>query len=156
MPSDTPSLYAIVYDNGEPYGRGFVVKDRHSGAVAPSGTLQAPGSHREVALPHGEAMALMAHLRAQHPESYTWQLVRALAPCPHCGRELWTNDMDACYPNNREMTSWRVGCNEHDGGCGFEVRGPTREEAVLTWNSTPAPATALARMARRPSGNTPT
>lgn len=148
MPSDTTALYVIAYDNGEPYGKGYVVTDRDSGNIVPSDSLKAPEAHREVALPLHDAECLMKQMLAKFPETYQWKLVRALAPCPQCGRDVWTNDLDVCYPNNREMTSWRVGCNEHGGGCGLEVHGPTREAAVLAWNEAPATQQALARMAK--------
>lgn len=52
----------------------------------------------------------------------SWRVELAPAPCPSCGRIMWANDHDFCYPSTRERTHWRAGCNEHDFGCGFEVR----------------------------------
>lgn len=64
-----------------------------------------------------------------------WRALATYKDCPSCGRDLWANDLDVCYPQNRERSSWRVGCNCHDFGCGLEVHGDSYEDVVGQWNN---------------------
>jgi len=78
-----------------------------------------------------------------------------LAPCPFCGKKADLEDHDTLYPSG---TGWKfdeeLGCRTyhraHDvpvdqwvysmhcpvqaGGCGAEVQGDTRDEALNSWN----------------------
>lgn len=64
-----------------------------------------------------------------------WTLVLVPNPCAGCGRVIDVDDGDFCYPENRDRTKWRAGCNEHDFGCGYEVTAATRDEALAKWNA---------------------
>lgn len=80
----------------------------------------------------------------------------ALLPCPFCGHKVDLSDMDTLYPNG---TLWRfnselgmrtyhgfndrqdgdsmcyvMNCPSQAGGCGAEVNGDSREEAIAAWN----------------------
>ena len=63
-----------------------------------------------------------------------WVLHLAPGQCPACRRVIWADDLDFCYPLNRQRTLWRAGCNEHDGGCGFKVEGVSFEDVMRLWN----------------------
>lgn len=78
-----------------------------------------------------------------------------LKPCPFCGAELdISDDVDIVYPNGsgwkirpdgfksyhsfrdvpKEQWCYLVNCNTLAGGCGAEVHGDSRQEAVQKWN----------------------
>ena len=63
-----------------------------------------------------------------------WMIELAPNACPSCGRDKWANDHDFLYPQNREKTEFRAGCNVHDGGCGHEITGTSLEETLKKWN----------------------
>lgn len=79
------------------------------------------------------AEEMAAELNAAAPDGEQWRVEEAPLPCPCCGRELLVDDLDFLYPQNREWTSWRAGCNEHDFGCGYEVFGATADEVFAKW-----------------------
>jgi len=64
-----------------------------------------------------------------------WQIERAPNPCARCGRVIWADDLDFLYPQNRERTSWRAGCNLHDFGCGHEVVAESKDSVLARWNN---------------------
>lgn len=86
-----------------------------------------------VKVPADDVDEVLRELAAAYPGD--WRRELAPGPCPSCGRKIWANDLDFIYPENRERTSWRAGCNEHDFGCGFEVTAPSRLEVVQAWNA---------------------
>ena len=143
-------LFVLSYKGDGPYERGFAVYARESGEVARSSDLHAPGAHREVALRKEEALQLLRTLENKYGPPVRWKLGVAAAPCPQCGRDIWTNDGDFAYPTNRQFAHWRLSCNEHDGGCGFEIIEPaqSRDEALQAWNRLFASPAALERMWR--------
>jgi len=81
-----------------------------------------------------------------------------LKPCPFCGRELDITDGDSLYPNGmgwkdegeyrsyhrgmevpKEQWCYAAGCSELSGGCGAEVSGDNRQEAIDKWNARAIP-----------------
>lgn len=77
-----------------------------------------------------------------------------LPPCPFCGRAVDLEDMDTLYPSGigwefdtalqlriyhtyrdvpKEQWCWSMHCPESAGGCGAEVPGDSREEALTKW-----------------------
>lgn len=82
-----------------------------------------------LALAQAHAQALSAH------HGKPWIVELAPNPCPSCGRVIWADDRDFCYPTSRERTRWRAGCNEHDFGCGFELEASSWDEAMRRWNA---------------------
>ena len=79
-----------------------------------------------------------------------------LLPCPFCGKKPDLEDPDTLYPSgifwawNEELgmrvyrrfkereegdqPSWLMHCTEIAGGCGVEIHGDTKEEALSKWN----------------------
>lgn len=86
-------------------------------------------------LTHSEANELVVKLKRETGIDYYVKL--APRPCPKCGREIWTDDLDFAHPTNREMSEWRAGCNKHDFGCGFEIIGASYDDVIHTWNHIP-------------------
>jgi hypothetical protein len=62
-----------------------------------------------------------------------------LLPCPFCGQIPDRDDPDCVYPVTRPDTYgnqvYRAGCVESAGGCGAEVTGWTKDEAIQRWNT---------------------
>lgn len=78
-------------------------------------------------------------------------------PCPFCGKEVDFEDADTLYPtgtcwrddeelglrtyhrfsNRKESDSyiWGMHCPEPSWGCGAEIQGHSKEEAVEKWNN---------------------
>ena len=77
-------------------------------------------------------------------------------PCPFCGRPVDLTDGDTLYPNGtawefneelqgrvyrsarevvREQWCWSMHCPESSGGCGAEMSGNSREDALNKWNT---------------------
>lgn len=81
-----------------------------------------------------------------------------LLPCPFCGKEMDVEDCDTLYPNGigwmlrerhnkeplltygpsnkapKEQWCWSVHCQFHSGGCGAEISGDSKKEAIAAWN----------------------
>lgn len=75
-------------------------------------------------------------------------------PCPFCGKKIDPTDIDTLYPSGtgwetgeggyrhyvsarevpKEQWCYKVVCQEHYGGCGAEVHGDSKEEALEKWN----------------------
>ena len=75
-------------------------------------------------------------------------------PCPFCGRAYDPESHDTLYPGiwYREYPNgdtsyhtrkdakpgdkqmWDFNCPAHEGGCGAEISGHSREEAIEKWN----------------------
>lgn len=82
-----------------------------------------------------------------------------IAPCPFCGHtpidlrgaihptgQGWRDDpigegdkmlrhyMRRDDPRGIHGLSWTLGCLEHEGGCGADMRGDSRPEVIANWN----------------------
>jgi len=73
-------------------------------------------------------------------------------PCPFCGKRPDMDDLDTIYPTGkwRHHDSYKVylsfdneafdgyvfkmHCPENSGGCGAEISGDSKEEALMKWN----------------------
>ena len=75
-------------------------------------------------------------------------------PCPFCGKKIDPTDIDTLYPSGtgwetgeggyrhyvsarevpKDQWCYKVVCQEHYGGCGAEVHGDSKEEALEKWN----------------------
>lgn len=123
----------------------FAYKGHHpSFAICPSpfvvvGSRDIPNGycHPPLTLPLDEAELLAEHL--SKTTGMDWKLEVAPTPCPACGRKISPADYDFVYPENRERTQWRAGCDIHNFGCGHEVKGPTRESVLEAWKQPTAP-----------------
>ena len=62
-------------------------------------------------------------------------MTKNIKDCPFCGQVIDETDRDFCYPSDREYTSWIAGCMESAGGCGAEVLGESKEDAIKKWNN---------------------
>lgn len=83
-----------------------------------------------------------------------------LLPCPFCARPVDDDLIDTLYPTGagwkrisegvhaygrwvdgfQDGEVWSMNCSESCGGCGAEISGDTREEAMAKWNRRePAP-----------------
>jgi len=76
--------------------------------------------------------------------------------CPFCGHEVDPEDPDTCYPNGvgwkphkfgrayvalrdvpPEQWCYSVHCVSTSGGCGAEISGDSRDQAIEKWNRRP-------------------
>lgn len=76
-----------------------------------------------------------------------------MKPCPFCGKQVDLEDHDTLYPTGTgwsvqggfrtyhsseevppEQRCWGMHCPESAGGCGAEITGHTRQEAIDKWN----------------------
>lgn len=78
-----------------------------------------------------------------------------LKPCPFCGHTIDLDDPDTIYPNGtgwedhddiglrsyyprrevpKEQWCYSVHCSTNSGGCGAELSGDSRTEAIEKWN----------------------
>lgn len=77
-------------------------------------------------------------------------------PCPFCGAKINADDIDTLYPSGigwidadegyrhyvsiheqplpKDQWCYKIICQEHYGGCGAEIHGDSKEEAVEKWN----------------------
>jgi hypothetical protein len=76
-------------------------------------------------------------------------------PCPFCGKPVDLEDNDTLYPSGtgwllneelqmrtyhsytetpQEQWCYSMHCPEQAGGCGAEMHGDTRDEALAKWN----------------------
>ena len=78
-----------------------------------------------------------------------------MKPCPFCGHEVDLEDGDTLYPNGvgwedhpdhgrhycsrgqvpKEQWCYSMNCPETAGGCGAEISGDSRQEAIDKWNT---------------------
>lgn len=77
-------------------------------------------------------------------------------PCPFCGKAVDLDDPDTCYPSGSgwlddeglqlrtyhpfravppEQRCYAMHCPTPSGGCGAEIHGDTKEEALAKWNT---------------------
>jgi len=77
-----------------------------------------------------------------------------MKPCPFCGHEVDLEDGDTLYPNTagwedhpdhgrhycfyqqvpKEQWCYSMHCPTTAGGCGAEISGDSRQEAIDKWN----------------------
>lgn len=76
-------------------------------------------------------------------------------PCPFCGKRIEVTDVDTLYPSGigwtdhhtdgfrsyhkamevpKEQWCYKIVCAESHGGCGAEMHGDDKEEAIEKWN----------------------
>lgn len=111
---------------------GFAVRQPVTGALVSNLSFEEGFRIQPPAFPKAEAEA---HAEALFVATgIVWVLHLAPGACPACRRVIWADDLDFCYPQNRQRTRWRAGCNEHDGGCGFEVEADTFDDVMRLWN----------------------
>lgn len=56
--------------------------------------------------------------------------------CPFCDQEPDEDDIEAVFRLScTANVVWRAGCVINKGGCGAEVLGYTREDAIDRWNT---------------------
>lgn len=77
----------------------------------------------------------------------------SLMPCPFCGRKVDEDLDDTLYPTGhgwleegghrhyvsyreapKDQWCWQMLCPEVGGGCGVEIHGDSRDEAIAKWN----------------------
>ncbi|KVP96875.1 hypothetical protein WJ96_06795 [Burkholderia ubonensis] len=110
---------------------GYAVRHPESGALVSNRSFDNGYCVQPLTFDKAEAET---HAAALHAATGTvWVLELAPGPCPACRRVIWADDLDFCYPLNRERTRWRAGCNEHDFGCGFEVEGNSFVDVMRLW-----------------------
>lgn len=131
MTQQTETKYAIR--SGEPRSGTYAFRQPQGPGFIGGHELDNQYTHKPTYLPKTEARRVLAEMVARYGGE--WSLEVAPDRCPGCGRVMWSNDGDFCYPENRERTLWRAGCNEHDFGCGFEVQGGSFNDVMTLWNS---------------------
>lgn len=76
-----------------------------------------------------------------------------LSPCPFCGMKAEIEDDDTLYPTGRWREDdgfrhyllpgdlrtehgkvWTMHCPTNYGGCGAQINGDSRDEAIVKWN----------------------
>src|SRR5438128_1258897 len=97
----------------------YIAAHPQTGLLVARETLESPWCHEPTTRPLEEARELAERFTRETGKAWVVQL--APNPCPSCGRVIWADDHDFCYPLNREYSRWTAGCNEHDFGCGHEV-----------------------------------
>ena len=110
----------------------YLVEHPKTGQLVSYESLASPWRHRPALRPEAEAQAKADELRQRTGDP--WQIELAPDACPSCAREIGAHRVDFCYPRGPRSGIWRAGCNEHDGGCGFEIEARSYEEAVMKWN----------------------
>lgn len=98
------------------------------------------------------------------------KVVEQALPCPFCGKTVDLNNEDTLYPTGtgwkifgeyrtyhsfrevpKEQWCWGMHCPTVAGGCGAEIHGDSKKEALQKWNTrsaftSPAPAVPDAAM----------
>lgn len=132
VPVPADSRYALREQVSDRHP-GFAVRHPETGVLVSNRSLHNGYCIQPLTFPKEEAEAHASALRAS--TAVTWVLELAPGPCPSCKRVIWADDLDFCYPLNRERTLWRAGCNKHDFGCGFELRGDSLGDVLRRWNA---------------------
>lgn len=82
-----------------------------------------------------------------------------MKPCPFCGKRMDETDVDTVYPSGfgwidhweenydyreyvsvlsvplpKEQWCYQVVCQTHQGGCGAQISGDSKIEAIENWN----------------------
>jgi len=79
-------------------------------------------------------------------------------PCPFCGKAVDLGDPDTLYPDGfgwkdddelgfrtyhkynevpKDQWCWGMNCPTNSGGCGAEIHGDSKQEALDAWNKRP-------------------
>ncbi len=127
-----PSVPYAVREAESEHICGYAVKHPTSGDIVSNRSFKDGYCEQPLTMLQAEADALAAQMSAK--TGVAWVSEVAPCPCPNCGRVIWADDLDFCYPQNRERTLWRAGCNEHDFGCGHELYATTYDEVMNRWN----------------------
>jgi hypothetical protein len=121
---------------GSPHEKvGYAVINPATGQVESNKGLVNGYCEQPLTMPLNEAQHLADKLTASSQTGTVWSVELAPHPCPNCKREIWANDRDFCYPQNRERTQWVAGCFVHNFGCGFKLHTDSKEEALAAWNT---------------------
>jgi hypothetical protein len=110
----------------------FLIEHPRTGDLVSRDALASPWRHKPALLPEAEAQAKADELRQLTGNA--WRIELAPNECPECAREIDANRPDFAHTLGARRDRWRAGCNEHDGGCGFEVEGESYEDALTRWN----------------------
>jgi len=121
----SPSRTRIALDD-------FLVEQPGTGKLVSFISLASPWRHSPALRPQAEAQAQADELRRRTGDP--WQIELAPNACPNCAREIGVDRPGFCYPRGPKNGPWRAGCDEHDGGCGFELEGSSYEDVVTKWN----------------------
>jgi hypothetical protein len=127
----TTALYALREQVADGHA-GYAVRHPQTSTLVSNRSFENGYCVQPLTFPRDEAVAHAAALQAA--TGVTWVVELAPGPCPACKRVIWADDLDFCYPTNRERTLYRAGCNKHDFGCGFEIRSDSFEGAIRRWN----------------------
>jgi hypothetical protein len=127
------TLYA-VYCRGKNGRRDdYAAEDPATGVLVARETLADGWRIAPAKLARPRALELACQL--QQKTGRAWFIEPAPNPCPACSRAVRADDLDLCYPQTLDRKTWRAGCNEHDGGCGYEVIATSFEAVMRAWNN---------------------
>lgn len=110
----------------------YLVEHPKTGELVPHESLASPWRYRPALRPHAPAQEKAEELRRATGDP--WEVEMAPNECPKCGRKIEAGRLDFCYPLGARSGTWRARCNEHDGGCGYEIEGPSYDEVLTKWN----------------------
>lgn len=110
----------------------YLVEHPETGELITYESLASPWRRSPALRLQEEAQAKASELQQRTGEP--WHIELAPNACPSCAREIDVDQLDFCYPRGPKSGLWRAGCNEHDGGCGFEIEGDSYEDVVTKWN----------------------
>ncbi len=112
---------------------GFAVDHPDTGLLVSNRSFPNGYCHQPKTWSLDEAQRVAAQLAIE--TGVFWVVELAPVPCIRCGRIIWADDRDFCYPSNRERTTWRAGCDLHNFGCGHEVLGDSFDDVMRRWNA---------------------
>lgn len=131
--SSLPSIFAVREKSGRIPG--YAIRHPATGFIVSNRSFESAYCEKVLTMPEAEATRLAAALTVR--TGVKWVKELAPNPCPKCQRVISADDGDFCYPSNRQLTQWRAGCNEHDFGCGHEVKAESYTQVMALWNGTP-------------------
>lgn len=127
------ALYAVYCRDENGRRDDYAAEHPATGALVARKPLAGDSRIAPATLARPRALELARQLQEQTGRA--WLIEPAPNPCPACSRVIRADDLDFCYPQTRERKTWRAGCNEHDGGCGYEVIAASFEAVMQAWNS---------------------
>jgi hypothetical protein len=110
----------------------YLTKHPSTGELVSRVAVASPWRLAPVLLSKAQAQAALEAVRS--PIGVPWQIEAAPNSCPSCERKIGADSVDFCYQQGNASGRWRAGCNEHDGGCGFEVEGKSFDDVMRQWN----------------------